>query len=296
MLDTQTFARDLFESPELVAPASRPSRNPQLDQWFTPAWAAEDIVEQAFGWLQPGMEVLEPTCGNGAFLCALPAHVNAVGCEIDPSQAAAAAAASGRHVSVGDVLQLPDAALAPSGHLHALVGNPPFKSEFIAALLRRAHTLLVDGGQAGLLLPAYALQSSSTVEKLHQQYSIQQSLLPRNLFPRLRLPLVFATFTKERHRRLVGFMLYREAQEIRSIAKHLQETAVEGRESRGVWYAVVRDVLNALGGSATLDQIYAHIEPRRPTANRHWHAKVRQVVQHPRRFRRVGAGHYALAS
>lgn len=268
------------------------STQQRLHQWFTPAWAAEGIIEEAFGWLQPGDRVAEPSCGDGAFLCALPGSLDVVGVEIDPVQAERARRASGRHVIVGDFLEVPAAAI---GRVQAVIGNPPFQSDTVAAFLRKSHEILEEGGQAGFILPAYIFQASSSVDKLHSLFSIKQSLIPRNLFPRLSLPLCFATFTKERERRLFGFMLYREAQEIAAIDKRWKEAVAGGRDTRGVWFPVVREILQALGGRADLGQIYDSIQARRPTTNPHWRAKVRQVLQlHAGAFERIAPGQYRL--
>lgn len=120
-------------------------------------------------------------------------------------------------------------------------------------------------------------------------------MIPRNLFPGLSLPLCFATFTKEHQRRLHGFMLYREAQEIAGIDRRWKHAVATGRDSRGVWFPVVREILRALGGSADLEQIYGSIQTMRPTANPHWRAKVRQVLQrHASAFERTAPGQYQL--
>jgi adenine-specific DNA-methyltransferase len=265
----------------------------ELHQWFTPFWAACEIVEQEFGWLRAGHRVIEPSCGDGAFLCALPQHVEAIGVEIDQQLACKARANSRREVLLGNFLEIPLDAL---GQADAVVGNPPFSSATIAAFLDRSALLLRDGGEAGFILPAYVLQTSSRVEQLGAQFSIRQQLLPRNLFPRLKLPLVFAKFTKERHRRLFGFLLYREAQDIAGVQAAWKKTLVDGRDNRGAWYPVVRDVLAALGGEADLATIYAAIQGKRPTENPAWKEKVRQVLGHPARFARVGAARYSLRS
>jgi site-specific DNA-methyltransferase (adenine-specific) len=265
----------------------------RLHQWFTPAWAAEGIVDEAFAWLRPGDRVVEPSCGDGAFLCALPGSVEAIGVEIDPMQAARARRASGRQVIVGDFLEVPQNDL---GLVQAIIGNPPFHAGTVAGFLRKSHEILEEGGQAGFILPAYIFQSSSTVEQINQQFSIQQAMIPRNLFPRLSLPLVFATFTKERERRLFGFMLYREAQEIRAIDRRWRDMVATGRDKRGVWFPAVRQILGTLGGAAELEQIYAAVDALRPTANQHWRAKVRQVLgQHTSVFVRTAPGRYQLS-
>lgn len=218
----------------------------QLHQWFTPAWAAEAIVDEAFGWLGAEHRVVEPSCGDGAFLCALPKATEVIGVEIDPLQAARAARSSARQVIVGDFMTVPAEDL---GRVHAILGNPPFQADIVAGFLRKSHEILEEGGQVGFVLPAFVFQSSAKVERMSEQFTVQQSMIPRNLFPRLSLPLVFATFTKERHRRLIGFMLYREAQEIRAIDKCWRDRVAKGREPGGVWLPVVREILASLGGS-----------------------------------------------
>lgn len=274
------MTQDMFDLPSLAQ---------DLGQWFTPAWAAEAIIDQKFSWLAPGDRVIEPSCGDGAFLCALPSTVEAVGVEIDRRLARLAAASSGRRVIVGDFLQV---ALEDLGKVRAIVGNPPFRADLIASFLKRSAELLEDGGQAGFILPAYVMQTSSKVDLLSTHFSIQQELLPRNLFPRLKLPLIFATFTKERQRKLHGFLLYREANEIANVEKRWRDMLRTQRDTRGSWYLVVREALLALGGEADLESVYRAIEPRRPTVNAHWREKVRQVLQHPARFARTGPGRY----
>lgn len=266
----------------------------QLHQWFTPAWAAEAIVDEAFGWLGAEHRVVEPSCGDGAFLCALPKATEVIGVEIDPLQAARAARSSARQVIVGDFMTVPAEDL---GRVHAILGNPPFQADIVAGFLRKSHEILEEGGQVGFVLPAFVFQSSAKVERMSEQFTVQQSMIPRNLFPRLSLPLVFATFTKERHRRLIGFMLYREAQEIRAIDKCWRDRVAKGREPGGVWLPVVREILASLGGSAELEQIYRAIQSLRPTANPHWQAKVRQVLgRHSHVFERVAPGRYRFAA
>jgi len=272
---------------------THPVLNPDLYQWFTPSWAAQAIVEQEFNWLQTGHRVLEPSCGDGAFLCAIPSSVEAIGIEIDPLQAAAAMANSGRQVIVGDFLAVDAERL---GKLQAIIGNPPFEAALVARFLERSAELLEDGGQAGFILPAYILQTSSKVEQLSAQFSVHQKLLPRNLFPRLKLPLVFARFVKERHRRLFGFLLYREAQELAEMHKPYRSVASAARDRRGAWFRVVHTALQALGGEAELSTIYATVAKTRPTGNQFWKEKIRQTLQRSEDFCRTGPGRYSLAS
>lgn len=267
--------------------------NRALHQWFTPAWAAQEIVEQQFGWLQPGHVAVEPACGDGAFLCALPQNVLAIGCEIDPEQAELARRNSGRQVIVGDFLK----ADLPAGKVDAVIGNPPFDSRLVGGFLKKSHELLVEGGQAGFILPAYIFQTSSKVDAYAQMFSIHQQLLPRNLFPGIALPLVFAKFVKEQNRKLYGFLLYRETHEIAGLGKQWRDALGSARTTRDVWAPVVESVVDSLGGEASLEEIYRAMAPRakRPTASENWKEKVRQVVRRPGRFICTGHARYATA-
>lgn len=261
--------------------------NPALHQWFTPRWVAEAILERHFAHLDLCDKVLEPACGPGAFLHAIPDHVDAVGVELDPVLAAAARAATGRHVIAGDFLQVD----LPPGITH-VVGNPPFEASLIHAFLARAHSVLPEGGTAGFLLPAYVLQTSSKVVALNRRWSISSELMPRNIFPRLKLPLVFALFRKDPMRNLVGFFLYREAADVAALPRDVRaELAGDGRGS--VWRRAVRAAFTRLGRTrATPAEIYAAIE--RPTENRYWREKVRQTLQTYREFAPVRAGVWEL--
>lgn len=55
---------------------------------------------------------------------------------------------------------------------------------------------------------------------------------------------------------------------------------------------IVLEALRALGGGASLPELYRYLETRRSTANAHWREKVRQVAQ--QRAAHVGPGRYAL--
>ena len=265
-------------------------RNRDLSQYFTPGWAAEMIVERHLAHLSPGDLVIEPAVGDGTFLAAIPSPLAAVGVEIDPAMAALARANSGREVIVGDFR----AAALPDG-ARAIIGNPPFDAQLVSQFLDRSWHLLGEGGSAGFILPAYMLQTSTSVNRMHQRWSIEQNLLPRNLFPRLRLPIVWTVFTKERTRRLVGFFLYGEAAEIAKLQKDCRKLAECSGQGQ-TWRTVTRFVLQMLGGEADLDEIYSAIEPRRPSkVNRSWQARVRNVLQTSGEYTPVRRGRWRIA-
>lgn len=264
--------------------------NPALHQWFTPRWVTEAIVERHLADLTSSDTVLEPSCGDGRFLLAIPEHVDAIGVEIDPAVADAARLATGRDIITGDFLT----AEIPRPVTH-VVGNPPFDAATIHGFLDRAHGLLPDGGTCGLLLPAYVLQTSSKVMSMNRRWSISQELMPRNIFPRLHLPLVFAMFRKDRARTLVGFFLYREAADVRAMPKATRETLATDALRGSVWRRAVRAAFDAIGTArATLADLYAAVE--RPSENQFWREKVRQVLQTYPEFRPVAPGAWELAT
>ncbi|MFC7633325.1 class I SAM-dependent methyltransferase [Paraburkholderia humisilvae] len=228
----------------------------------------------------------EPSCGEGAFLRALPDYVPAIGVEIDPDLAARARESSGREVLVGDFRSV-DLPFRPT----LLLGNPPFKSAVVMQFLDRAWDLLPRDGEVGFILPAFVFQTASAVEALSARWSMDQQMLPRNVFPRLSHPLCFARLTKGRHG-LIGFALYHEAAAVARLETRYRALLAQGE--RSVWTAITRAALEALGGEATLREIYREIEGARPTANRYWQEKVRQQLQ--RIGRRVGPSRWALAS
>lgn len=257
----------------------------RLSQYMTPDWAALELVDRYFGDLTRADHVVEPSCGRGAFLRALPDYVPAIGIEIDPALAEEARRRSGRPVIVGD-FRMVDLAITPT----AVIGNPPFRKRTVDEFLERAWNLLPDEGRVGFLLPAFVFQTASTIDQLAQRWSIRQEMLPRNLFAGLSHPLCFALLTKGRKRGLVGFALYHELAAVNRLQARYRALLAEGEGS--VWAAVVRAALEALGGTADLPHLYREIDGHRPTENAFWQAKVRQTLQ--RIAVRVGDGVWQL--
>lgn len=242
-------------------------------QWFTPEWAAVELVDRYFGHLTSSDLVLEPSAGRGAFLKAIPDEVPAIGVELDSVLAEECRANTGREIITGDFLTCE----LPSG-VTAIVGNPPFSTELIAAFLTRSHRILPDLSKCGLLLPAYTLQTHGRVLRWLDRWSIAVDLLPRRLFPRLRLPLIFASFTRNARRDMVGLALYPECVDFDNMSARARDILINGKPRMGVWRALVEDVLDSLG-EASLEQIYEAVEPRRPTQNQWWREKIRQQLQ-----------------
>lgn len=260
-----------------------------LSQYFTPFWMAEALVERYFHDLTQQDLVLEPCCGHGAFLSAIPSHVPAIGVEIDP-EVAQLARATGRQIILSDFLGQAVTGLRPT----AVVGNPPFKSEFIDQMLTRCHSMLPEGGRAGFILPAYFFQAAHTVSDLGERWSIAQEMLPRNAFhKRMQTPLVWALFTKDRRRALVGFALYRESSDVMEMESSYREALATTNGS--AWRKVCQLALEHLGGRATLPQIYAQLERNRPTRTQFWREKIRQTLRvYADTFRAIDIGEYEV--
>lgn len=256
-----------------------------LGQYMTPDWAAVELVDRYFGDLTLCDQVLEPSCGKGAFLRAIPDHVPAYGVELDPALADQARETSGRVVIQGDFLTV-DVPRHPT----VIIGNPPYKLGIIQPFLDRAWQLLPTDGRVGFILPCYAFQTASTFESIRARWSIRQDMIPRNIFQRLSIPICFAVLTKDRAGRLQGFTLYPEVHAVSRLQKRYRALLASGQ--RSVWAALTTAALEALGGVADLAAIYREVEGHRPTTNSFWQAKVRQTVQ--RIAVRVGPGRWAL--
>lgn len=257
-----------------------------LDQYLTPAYAARQLWDDIFPDASAADVVVEPTCGDGRMLAAVPAHIPAFGYEIDPILAAHARARTGRAIAVGDFLE---AVLPP--RVTIAFGNPPFQSRFVDQMLDRLLGVMPDGGRAGFIVPAYFMQTPSRVLRWNRTWTISADLLPRTLWPRLMRPIIFAHFVKDPAPKLRGLRLYVEC----DLAGATREGVREGLErGTGSWRDAVSSVLRGLGGRAHLTAIYERMLARRPTENQHWREKVRQVLQNGP-FRNVARGEWEIA-
>lgn len=261
---------------------------PQLgenDYYPTPSWLAHLIVERYFPNLGAHDLVLEPTCGDGRFLDAIPPHVGRVGIELNPVLAREAEQ-RGHRVIVGDALSVP----LPDG-VTAVMGNPPYSVAFIDALLDRLAKHVDIETRCGFVLPCYAFQTAAHVVALREKWSIAVEQIPRNVFNGLSTPLAFAMFTRNYERRVVGLAFYDEANAVLSMHVAARERLTS---ARAPWRAAVTWALEQLGGRGTLEQVYRLIEPRRPTRNQWWKEKIRQTLAVC--ATRVGEATYALAA
>jgi site-specific DNA-methyltransferase (adenine-specific) len=256
-------------------------------QWFTPTWAGQILFREHFGELGADDLVVEPTCGIGTFLKAIPDHVPAVGVEMDPVLADIARRSTGRTVLTGDFTKIDLGERRPA----AVVGNPPFDMEVIDAIFDRCFDLLPYGGKVGFIMPAYAFQTASRVVRYARRWSLDQNI-PRNLFKNMEKPLCFAVLTKDSLGHMRGFSLYRELHDVNSMKSWVVDELNTGKAP---WKGVVMRAMEEMGGRARLQDIYDLVAPMRPTGNNWWRAKVRQTLTRSGAFERVGEGEYRIA-
>lgn len=270
----------LFEDQQ---PQVATARSEAVDFYPTPSWLAHALVERAA--LTADDRVLEPTCGDGAILAQIPADVPAWGIEIHPVLAAEARRTTGREIIVGDILEvaLPDA-------LTAVVGNPPFQQTLVEAMFERMHGALVDGGRMVLLLSAHLFQTSATVVRYAERFSLEVEMVPRDVFPGLQRPLVLARMVKKPERRIVGIAFAREIADLRAVPAEFR--LVLKRSRTNVWVAAAEKALRAIGRPATVDEVARCVVGDRPTATAFWREALRKALQ--REFVRVGPATYAL--
>jgi adenine-specific DNA-methyltransferase len=249
-------------------------RNVALHQFMTPEWAARELVEFMLPDVGPSDLIMEPCCGSGMFLKAVPDHVPAFGVEIDPLLAAEAELNSGREIIVGDfrTVEIPR---RPT----AIIGNPPYRMKLFLEFLDRAHALLPNDGRCGFLVSTHMVQTPDTVTRWTDRWSIDQQIVPRTLFPRAQRPLVFVTFTKNTLGAMKGFLLYGQAGDVSRMTVAARRLLVAGEPRKSCWRSLVEWALQGLGGRGTLQAIYFVIAPHRPPTNKWWREKVRQILQ-----------------
>jgi len=226
-------------------------RDTELHQFFTPSWAPPILLREFFPDLGSKDVVVEPSAGDGRFLMAIPDHIDAYGVEIDPDLAPIAARNSGREVIEGSFLEV-DLPRKPT----AIIGNPPYDAGLIDQFLDRGYEEMDYGGRVGFLLPVYLFQTASRVMRYFDRWSLRQSLLPRNMFQNMMKPIMFATFTKERNRSMVGFLLYDETDQVTRLPKRYRYLFMGNQSRASLWGELVEEVLTDLGGEASLAQIY----------------------------------------
>ena len=260
-----------------------PDHKASLSQYLTPGWAAAELTDRALLGLGP-VRVLEPSCGAGSFLAAIPATCPAIGVEIDPALAQLARNCSGRHVITSDFQHADLEGFQPD----VILGNPPFTTEFFDILLERAFDLLPQEGRVSMIIPTHFLQTPSRVDRWNERFAIETQLLPRTLFPGLSKTITWTNFIKSNRRTLVGLLLFRETSDI----EKFRNEARANTTAPTPWKTVVSDALGSLGGEGDLRSIYDRISPCKRIDHTWWREKVRQTLG--RHFISKGQGRWQI--
>ena len=167
---------------------TRPDRRAQLGQWYTAAPVAELAIAALGG--VTGMRVLDPTCGDGAFLAA--AHgagaTALAGIEIDADAAAhARTRVPSARIVVGDVLA-PGSGVAGQT-FDVVVGNPPYvRAGRIDPAVKRA--------RAAVLATDWPTLDGDVIDAIARHADVAATCLLRALHfvrPGGRLALVMST-------------------------------------------------------------------------------------------------------
>jgi site-specific DNA-methyltransferase (adenine-specific) len=291
MLRSNLKTPDLFaeQRPEKETQPEPGTAQKQLGQYFTPEWAAEDLVAEFFPELGPDHFVIEPSCGPGPFLKALPANIPALGIEIDPALAEYARQNTGKEIICSDFLSA-EISRQPTHFL----GNPPFEADLFEKFLTRMHSLLPKNGRCGFIIPAYFTQTSNRFLRWNEQWGMQQYSVPRELFEGLSIPIQFCLFEKAKARSSIGFKLYHQSNDIRKLTKNARVLLTTGKKNTPVWDAVLEYCFEQVGGEATLEELYRVAAPRVPLTNNTPKEKIRQTLARGenRRYARVERGRW----
>lgn len=224
--------------------------------YFTPLWAAELLWDK---FMKPfdAKLVCEPSCGTGSCLSIIPKEVEAYGCEIQSSLASIARKNSQREVIEGNFLEI-----EIKNGTTTFFGNPPFNMDFIQKMLQKI-SRESPSSNCGFILPAYVLQTTNTVIQIANDWSIQPTLIPRNIFPGLSTPLIFALFTKEKEPVLENMFLYFEHNNYNQIPSWLREKLNQSKDlvksHSGGWKSAIQSAIQFLG-STDLNKIYQLFE------------------------------------
>lgn len=265
----------------------------KLSQFFTPVWAAEILFTQHFSHLTEKDLVWEPSCGEGSFLSSIPKHISAIGSDIDPELVPVAEKNTGRPVYHGDFRSIK---FNRFEEITAIIGNPPFDLDVFEQFMQRCENILAIGNKAGFILPAYFLQTSRTFRRLTQKWDIDQKMIPRDLFKSLSKPLVWASFIRDNNPQLFSFLLYKELIEVKDLSPEIKNILDNNIKRTGsVWREVLISVVKDSGGTVTLDQVYKHLENKKPTSNPFWKEQVRKLIQQTP-FQRVDKATYKLVA
>src|SRR3546814_7488003 len=112
----------------------------------------------------------------------------------------------------------------------------------IDGFIDRSHSILPEDGVAAFILPAHVFSTAGRVMQWNERFALDVKTIPRSLFSRISMPLVWAKFIKTQRRTMIGLMLFAEQNAVENMPKAVrsEEHTSELQSLMRISYAVFR--------------------------------------------------------
>src|SRR3546814_11845714 len=77
----------------------------------------------------------------------------------------------------------------------------------------------VCSSDLAFILPAHVFSTAGRVMQWNERFALDVKTIPRSLFSRISMPLVWANFIKTQRRTMIGLMLFAEQNEVENMPK-----------------------------------------------------------------------------
>src|SRR3546814_983378 len=94
----------------------------------------------------------------------------------------------------------------------------------IDGFIDRSHSILPADGVAAFILPAHVFSTAGRVMQCTERFALDVKTIPRSLFSRISLPLVWANFIKTQRRTMIALMLFAEQNALENMTKSEEHT------------------------------------------------------------------------
>src|SRR3546814_11524667 len=93
----------------------------------------------------------------------------------------------------------------------------------------------------------------------NERFALDVTTCPRSLFSRISMPVVWAKLIKTQRRTMIGLMLFAEQNAVENMPKAVRRRLA----GPGTWREAVQKALEAIGGQASLTDIYRAVADRK---------------------------------